>query len=105
MAKPLMDIFEVQKFLPHRYPFLMIDQVLEIGANSIVALKNITINEPQFVGHVPSAPVMPGVLMIEAMAQTAGILSFHLLGLRAEDKILFYLAGVDDVRFKLRVLP
>lgn len=107
MKKPLMDTLEVQKYLPHRYPFLMIDQVIEINrdARAIVALKNVTINEPFFPGHVPALPVMPGVLMIEAMAQASGILSFYLLDLRGHHNTFLYLAGVDEVRFKMRVMP
>lgn len=96
-----MDIHEVLKHLPHRYPFLLIDRVLscEPGKN-IVALKNVTINEPFFVGHFPHHPVMPGVLIVEAMAQAAAILSFKTMNTTADDKSVYYFAGIDNARFK-----
>jgi 3-hydroxyacyl-[acyl-carrier-protein] dehydratase len=96
-----MDIHEVMEYLPHRYPFLMIDRVLacEPGKN-ILALKNVTINEPFFSGHFPHHPVMPGVLIIEAMAQAAAILTFRTEGAKADDKSVYYFVGIDNARFK-----
>lgn len=101
-----MDIHEILKQLPHRYPFLMVDRVtaLEKG-KSIRALKNITINEPFFTGHFPHRPVMPGVLMLEAMAQTAALLSFDSAGVTPDDKTVYYFAGIDAARFKRPVEP
>jgi len=91
--------------LPHRFPFLLVDRVLKIeNSKSILALKNVTINEPYFQGHFPSHPVMPGVLIIEALAQAAGLLAFSIVGTPAGDK-LFYLVGVDNARFKQPVVP
>jgi 3-hydroxyacyl-[acyl-carrier-protein] dehydratase len=102
----MMDIHEILKQLPHRYPFLMVDRVtaLEKG-KSIRALKNITINEPFFTGHFPHRPVMPGVLMLEAMAQTAALLSFDSAGVTPDDKTVYYFAGIDAARFKRPVEP
>lgn len=96
-----MDINEVLRYLPHRYPFLLIDRVLsyEAGKN-IEALKNVTINEPFFNGHFPHYPVMPGVLIIEAMAQAAAILSFVTMGAKANDRSIYYFVGIDNARFK-----
>ncbi|MCW5605815.1 MAG: 3-hydroxyacyl-ACP dehydratase FabZ [Burkholderiales bacterium] len=96
-----MDIHEVLEYLPHRYPFLLIDRVLscEPGKN-IVALKNVTINEPFFGGHFPHHPVMPGVLIIEALAQAAAILTFKTAGAKADDKSVYYFVGIDNARFK-----
>ena len=102
----MMDIHEILTLLPHRYPFLMVDRVLAIEkGKSIKALKNVTINEPFFGGHFPRRPVMPGVLMLEAMAQTAGLLSFHMMGKRPDDNSIFYFAGIDGARFKRPVEP
>ncbi|HWU84153.1 MAG TPA: 3-hydroxyacyl-ACP dehydratase FabZ [Rhodocyclaceae bacterium] len=96
-----MDVHEVLKCLPHRYPFLMIDRVTEVVAGShISALKNVTINEPFFPGHYPHHPVMPGVLIVEAMAQAAAILSFKTLGDQANDNSVYYFVGIDEARFK-----
>jgi 3-hydroxyacyl-[acyl-carrier-protein] dehydratase len=96
-----MDINEILRYLPHRYPFLLIDRVLSYEAGkSIEALKNVTINEPFFVGHFPHHPVMPGVLIIEAMAQAAAILSFVTMGAKADDKSIYYFVGIDNARFK-----
>jgi len=101
-----MDIQEVMKHLPHRYPFLLVDRVLELVPNErIVAIKNVTINEPFFVGHFPHAPVMPGVLIIEAMAQAAAILSFKSQNLVPDEKLMVLFAGIDRVRFKRPVTP
>lgn len=96
-----MDIRQVLEYLPHRYPFLLIDRVLscEPGKN-IVALKNVTINEPFFGGHFPHYPVMPGVLIIEAMAQAAAILTFKTEGGKADEKSVYYFVGIDHARFK-----
>ncbi len=96
-----MDINEILRYLPHRYPFLLIDRVLSYEpGKSIYALKNVTINEPFFVGHFPHHPVMPGVLIIEAMAQAAAILSFVTMGAKANDKSIYYFVGIDNARFK-----
>jgi len=102
----MMDIHEILKQLPHRYPFLMVDRVLEIDkGKSIRTLKNVTINEPFFVGHFPHRPVMPGVLMLEAMAQSAALLSFATMGVTPDDKTVYYFAGIDAARFKRPVEP
>lgn len=96
-----MDINEVMRYLPHRYPFLLIDRVIECEAGKrIEALKNVTINEPFFVGHFPHHPVMPGVLVIEAMAQAAAILSFTTMGAKSDDRSIYYFVGIDNARFK-----
>ena len=100
------DINEILKYLPHRYPFLLIDRVIELELDKrIVALKNVTYNEPHFTGHFPHLPVMPGVLVLEAMAQAAGVLSFATMGRRSDDNSVFYFAGIDDARFKRPVVP
>ena len=104
--KSVMEIAEIKEYLPHRYPFLLVDRVLELEPNvRIVALKNVTINEPFFQGHFPHYPVMPGVLIVEAMAQAAALLSFKSLGTKRDDNVVVYLAGVDDARFKRPVVP
>ena len=96
-----MDIHAILETLPHRYPFLLVDRVLEIDpGKSIVALKNVTINEPFFPGHYPHHPVMPGVLIIEAMAQVAALLSFQSLEQKPDEKNVYYFAGIDGARFK-----
>ena len=96
----MMDIHQILKLLPHRYPILLVDRVLELETGkSIKALKNVTINEPFFMGHFPKHPVMPGVLMIEAMAQAAALLSFSTLGVTPDDKTVYYFAGIDGARF------
>jgi len=102
----IMDIEQVMQYLPHRYPFLLIDKVteLELG-KSVTALKNVSINEPFFPGHFPGAPVMPGVLILEAMAQAAAILSFKTKGYAPEDIGIVYFAGIDAARFKKPVKP
>lgn len=101
-----MDIIEVMNYLPHRYPFLLVDRVLEMTLGErIVAIKNVTINEPFFVGHFPHSPVMPGVLIIEAMAQAAAILSFKTRGAQPDENSILYFAGIDNARFKRPVLP
>ncbi|MES2632879.1 MAG: 3-hydroxyacyl-ACP dehydratase FabZ [Pseudomonadota bacterium] len=102
----MMDIHQILKQLPHRYPILLVDRVLELDAGkSIKALKNVTINEPFFMGHFPHRPVMPGVLMLEALAQTAALLSFATLGVTPDDKTVYYFAGIDGARFKRPVEP
>jgi 3-hydroxyacyl-[acyl-carrier-protein] dehydratase len=101
-----MDINEILRYLPHRYPFLLIDRVTSYEAGkSIEALKNVTINEPFFTGHFPHHPVMPGVLIIEAMAQAAAILSFVTMGAKADEKSIYYFVGIDNARFKRPVTP
>lgn len=101
-----MNIQQILQMLPHRYPFVMVDRVLEIEPGvRIVALKNVTINEPYFVGHFPALPVMPGVLIIEALAQTAALLTYQTLNLTQADGTLFYFAGIDGARFKRPVTP
>lgn len=101
-----MDIHEILKQLPHRYPFLLVDRVIALEkGKSIQALKNVTINEPFFNGHFPHRPVMPGVLMLEAMAQAAALLAFDTLGTRPDDKTVYYFAGIDGARFKRPVEP
>jgi 3-hydroxyacyl-[acyl-carrier-protein] dehydratase len=105
-AEIMMDIHQILQKLPHRYPFLLVDRVLEIEkGKSIKALKNVTINEPFFVGHFPHRPVMPGVLMLEAMAQTAALLSFATLDITLDEKTVYYFAGIDAARFKRPVGP
>jgi 3-hydroxyacyl-[acyl-carrier-protein] dehydratase len=101
-----MDILEIMRRLPHRYPFLLVDRVLEcVPKQSIRAIKNVTINEPFFIGHFPGRPVMPGVLMLEAMAQTAGILAFVTAGVYPSEKTQIYFVGIDKVRFRRPVVP
>jgi 3-hydroxyacyl-[acyl-carrier-protein] dehydratase len=101
-----MDIHEILDHLPHRYPFLLVDRVLSIElGKSIVALKNVTINEPFFPGHYPHHPVMPGVLIIEAMAQVAALLTFKSSGSKPDDNSVYYFAGIDAARFKRPVSP
>jgi 3-hydroxyacyl-[acyl-carrier-protein] dehydratase len=103
----MMDIHQILKKLPHRYPFLLVDRVLEIDKTQqrIRALKNVTVNEPFFTGHFPRRPVMPGVLMLEAMAQAAALLSFAMLDIELDDDTVYYFAGIDAARFKRPVEP
>lgn len=100
------DVREIMSHLPHRYPFLLVDRVteLDLEAQRIKAIKNVTINEPFFVGHFQQYPVMPGVLIIEAMAQVAGILSIKHIGGRKDNEIYFFV-GIDNARFKRQVVP
>ncbi len=101
-----LDIHEVLKHLPHRYPFLLIDRVLECTpGESLTALKNVSYNEPYFVGHFPVRPVMPGVLLLEALAQATGILAFRSTESRPDDDVLYYFVGIDNARFKRPVEP
>lgn len=102
----MMDIHEILTRLPHRYPFLLVDRVLELErGKTLRALKNVTMNEPFFVGHFPHRPVMPGVMILEALAQAAAILAFDNLDVRPDDKTVFYFAGIDRARFKRPVEP
>lgn len=102
----LMDIHEILKYLPHRYPFLLIDRVLEMKENeSLVALKNVTMNEAYFVGHFPNRPVMPGVLILEALAQAAGVLAYKSTNTLPSEGVLYYFAGIDKARFRRVVEP
>lgn len=101
-----MDIQHILRKLPHRYPFLLVDRVLEFEKDvRIKALKNVTINEPFFNGHFPSRPVMPGVLMLEALAQAAALLSFESMGTEPGEDTVVYFAGIDGARFKRPVVP
>ena len=102
----MMDIHQILKKLPHRYPFLLVDRVLEVEAGkSIKALKNVSINEPQFTGHFPNRPVFPGVLQLEALAQAAALLAFETLETSPSDDTVYYFAGIDGARFKRPVEP
>jgi len=102
----MMDIHQILKQLPHRYPFLLVDRVLDIEKGErIRALNNVTINEPFFTGHFPHRPVMPGVLMLEALAQAAALLAFDTLGETPDDNTVYYFAGIDGARFKRPVEP
>ena len=101
-----MDIHEILDYLPHRYPFLLVDRVISLEENKeIIAVKNVTINEPFFPGHFTYFPVMPGVLIVEAMAQAAAILSFKTMNSKPSDDSVYYFAGIDNVRFKKPVSP
>jgi len=101
-----MDINEIKNLLPHRYPFLLVDRVLEFNpGESLVGIKNVSVNEPFFQGHFPEKPVMPGVLIIEALAQATGLLAFSTGNKGAERETLYYLVGIDNARFKQPVIP
>jgi 3-hydroxyacyl-[acyl-carrier-protein] dehydratase len=101
-----LDIHRILKLLPHRYPFLLVDKVLDIEPSKrILALKNVTINEPFFQGHFPGRPVMPGVLMLEALAQAAGLLAFASAGVEPDENTVYYFVGIDGARFKRVVEP
>jgi len=101
-----LNIQEILEYLPHRYPFLLIDRVIECELGKrIRALKNVSVNEPYFNGHFPYYKVMPGVLVVEAMAQAAAILSFRTMGIKPDDKSVYYFAGIDRARFKKPVTP
>ena len=101
-----MDIHEILKRLPHRYPILMVDRVIELEHKKrIRALENVTINEPYFVGHFPHRPVMPGVMMLEALAQAAALLAYDAADAKPDDKSVYYFAGIDAARFKRPVEP
>ncbi|HEX7384790.1 MAG TPA: 3-hydroxyacyl-ACP dehydratase FabZ [Burkholderiaceae bacterium] len=102
----MMDIHAILERLPHRYPILLVDRVLELEKGArIKALKNVSINEPFFAGHFPKRPVMPGVLMLEALAQAAALLSFETMGQQPDDRTVYYFAGIDGARFKRVVEP
>ncbi|PAV24834.1 3-hydroxyacyl-[acyl-carrier-protein] dehydratase [Tamilnaduibacter salinus] len=102
----MMHIEEILEYLPHRYPFLLLDRVTEVTAGeSIYGYKNISFNEPYFTGHFPQKPIMPGVLIIEAMAQLSGVLGFVTVDRKPEDGVIHYLAGSSKVRFKRPVVP
>jgi len=106
MTEPSMDIHKILEHLPHRYPFVLVDRVLEIDpGNKIKAIKNVSINEPFFPGHFPHHPVMPGVLIVEALAQAAAILSFKTGNFMPSDDSVYYFAGIDKARFKKPVSP
>jgi 3-hydroxyacyl-[acyl-carrier-protein] dehydratase len=106
MTAPVLDIHKILKKLPHRYPFLLVDRVVEFEKDKrLKALKNVTINEPFFVGHFPVRPVMPGVLILEALAQTAALLSFESAGQDISDDMVVYFVGIDGARFKRPVEP
>src|SRR3990172_6966097 len=101
-----MDIRQILEFLPHRYPFLLVDRVMSCDPGKrVVAIKNVTINEPFFAGHFPHHPVMPGVLIIEALAQAAAILAFITDGHKVDDDSVYYFVGIDEARFKRPVGP
>jgi len=101
-----MDIVEIQKYLPHRYPMLLVDRVEELVlGESIRAFKNVSFNEQLFQGHFPNEPILPGVVIIEALAQASGVLGFKTVGKTPEDGFLYLFAGIDNVRFKRKVVP
>ena len=101
-----LDIYEILQHLPHRYPFLLIDRVTEcIPGETLIGYKNVSYNEPYFTGHFPQRPVMPGVLILEALAQATGILAFRTLGRTPDENSLYYFVGVDKARFKQPVEP
>jgi 3-hydroxyacyl-[acyl-carrier-protein] dehydratase len=101
-----LDITQIKEYLPHRYPLLLVDRVLDVEVGKrITAIKNVTVNEEFFNGHFPHKPVMPGVLMIEAMAQTAAILSFMTMGVKPDENSVVYFVGIDNARFKRPVEP
>src|SRR6185437_11738848 len=100
---PVLDINEIRSYLPHRYPFLLVDRIIEIEDERIVGIKNVTVNEPFFNGHFPDFPVMPGVLIVEAMAQTAGVLVLRSIPDR--DKKLVLLVAIENARFRKPVVP
>ena len=101
-----MYIEEIRRFLPHRYPFLLIDRVLDcVPGETLTAIKNVSVNEPFFTGHFPETPIMPGVLIIEALAQATGLLGFKTMSVEPSDDLLYMLVGVDNVRLKRQVVP
>ncbi|WP_091531850.1 3-hydroxyacyl-ACP dehydratase FabZ [Fontimonas thermophila] len=103
----MFDINEILELLPHRYPFLLIDRVLSVeqDGNVLTAIKNVTYNEPYFPGHFPGLPTMPGVLILEAMAQACGVLAIRKSGVRKDSGFILYFAGIDECRFKRPVVP
>jgi 3-hydroxyacyl-[acyl-carrier-protein] dehydratase len=101
-----MDVRDIMSYLPHRYPFLLIDRVLDYEPGKfLTAVKNVSVNEPMFTGHFPIAPILPGVLITEAMAQAAGVLAFKTCDRTPDDNSLYYFAGIDKARFKKPVVP
>lgn len=101
-----MDILEIRQLLPHRYPFLLVDRVTDVQAGKIITgYKNVTVNEEFFNGHFPEKPLLPGMMMLEAMAQISGILGFHTTGKRPADGYIYLFVGADNVRFKRQVMP
>ena len=105
-AAERMDIHRILEHLPHRYPILLVDRVLDVvPGERISALKNVSVNEPYFPGHYPHHPVMPGVLIVEAMAQTAAILAFRTMGSKPDENSVYYFVGIDNARFKKPVGP
>ncbi|MGH8398261.1 MAG: 3-hydroxyacyl-ACP dehydratase FabZ [Gammaproteobacteria bacterium] len=105
-TEPFLDIYAIMKQLPHRYPFLLVDRVLECKPGvSLTAVKNVTINEPFFPGHFPQRPIMPGVLILEALAQATGLLAFATIGHSPGPNELYYFVGIDKARFKKPVVP
>ena len=106
MSLESFDIHDVLKYLPHRYPFLLVDRVISYeSGKSLMGLKNVTFNEPFFQGHFPQYPIMPGVLILEALAQAAGILAFRTTNTKPSDGSLYYFVGIDKARFKQPVMP
>ena len=102
----IMDINDIREYLPHRYPFLLVDRVVELNlGESIVAYKNLSVNEPFFDGHFPEQPVFPGVLLLEAMAQASGILGFKTMNKKPADGSIYYFVGSDKLRFKRPCVP
>jgi 3-hydroxyacyl-[acyl-carrier-protein] dehydratase len=101
----VMDINEIRRYLPHRYPFLLVDRVLEIHENRILAIKNVSVNEPFFPGHFPHKPVMPGVLIVEALAQAAALMTLKNADVIPDENSVVLFAGLDKVRFKRQVIP
>ena len=104
MAAALLDAVALQKLLPHRYPFLLIDRVVELGEERVVAIKNVTVNEPFFVGHFPGHPVMPGVLIVEAMAQAGAVMAMRSSSFDAARQVIYFMA-LDKVKFRKPVVP
>lgn len=101
-----MNVVEILNMLPHRYPFLLVDKVLDFEPGQfLTAVKNVTVNEPFFQGHFPGYPVMPGVLILEAMAQATGLLGFNTMEEGSSDKMLYLFVGIDEARFKRQVIP
>ncbi len=104
VAQAPLDIAAIEKIIPHRYPFLLIDRVIELSDDHVVAIKNVTINEPFFPGHFPGHPVMPGVLIVEAMAQAGAVLAMRALGQTAQSHVIYFMA-LDKVKFRKPVTP